>query len=297
MKNPWMKFYPRDWRGEHNLRAVSIAARGLWIECLCIMHEAKPYGHLMLNGKPIEDDTLARMAGIPVDDVRSLMAELQQAGVFSLTRKGVVFSRRMTKDHSRSIKGRKAVEKRHRQGTENKQKTGEPNRLPNRLPITQKPEARTTTTARETDWKARLDELQRHAGQGLNPQSFDLERWDHPQAWEEAGCDWTRDVLPTVERLGSRAKPGSIKSWRYFSDAVIEARDKRQGATVASQPAGQTGRSPADLDHSDWLIRIANADRIWPEEYGPKPANLDGTDDQKASYYLDLHATRRRAVG
>ena len=40
---PWMKFYPRDWRGDQALRAVSIAARGLWLECLCIMHEARPY--------------------------------------------------------------------------------------------------------------------------------------------------------------------------------------------------------------------------------------------------------------
>jgi len=58
MSAPWMKFYPRDWRGDQALRAVSIAARGLWMECLCIMHEAKPYGHLVLNGQPVGDDAL-----------------------------------------------------------------------------------------------------------------------------------------------------------------------------------------------------------------------------------------------
>lgn len=26
---PWMKFYPRDWRGDQALRAVSLTARGL----------------------------------------------------------------------------------------------------------------------------------------------------------------------------------------------------------------------------------------------------------------------------
>jgi hypothetical protein len=92
--HPWMKFYPRDWRGEQALRAVSLAARGLWIECLCVMHEAKPYGHLVLNGKPVDDDTLARMTGVPVDEVSALMAELREAGVLSVTGKGVVFSRR-----------------------------------------------------------------------------------------------------------------------------------------------------------------------------------------------------------
>lgn len=98
MSNPWMKFYPRDWRGDQALRAVSIAARGLWMECLCIMHEARPYGHLLLNGQSVGDDALARMTGAPVDEVSALMAELRQAGAFSVTREGVIFSRRMVRD-------------------------------------------------------------------------------------------------------------------------------------------------------------------------------------------------------
>lgn len=140
--NPWMKFYPRDWRGDQALRAVSVAARGLWIECLCIMHEAKPYGHLLLNGEPLGDGALARMTGIPVDEVQTLMSELRQAGVLGLTRAGVVFSRRMTKDHAAAQKGRKAVEKRWSQAADKKEETAEPNSPPTSNPFTQKPEAR-----------------------------------------------------------------------------------------------------------------------------------------------------------
>lgn len=146
---PWMKFYPRDWRGDQALRAVSISARGLWMECLCIMHEAKPYGHLALNGEPVGGDALARMAGVPVDEANRLMAELRQAGVLSVTRNGVVFSRRMTKDHARAQKGKASVEKRWKnrnsddtQAPDAEQKSGAPNRYPNRTPTTQKPEAR-----------------------------------------------------------------------------------------------------------------------------------------------------------
>lgn len=149
MSLPYMKFYPRDWRGDQALRSVSVAARGLWMECLCIMHEAKPYGHLLLNGDPVGDDTLARMAGVPVDEVARLMAELRKAGVLSVTRNGVVFSRRMTKDHARAQKGKAAVEKRWNAGvddmpqaSEAERKSDAPNRSPNRAPITQKPEAR-----------------------------------------------------------------------------------------------------------------------------------------------------------
>lgn len=140
--NPWMKFYPRDWRGDQALRAVSIAARGLWIECLCIMHEAKPYGHLLLNGEPVGDAALARMTGIPMDEVRTLMSELRQAGVLGLTRAGVVFSRRMTKDHAAAQKGKKSAEKRWSQAVEVKEENDEPNRRPHSTPITQKPYTR-----------------------------------------------------------------------------------------------------------------------------------------------------------
>jgi len=133
--NPWMKFYPSNWRGDQALRAVSIAARGLWIECLCVMHEAKPYGHLLLNGEPVDDGTLARMTGASVDEVSALMAELRKAGVFSVTREGAIFSRRMTKDHALASKGRKAVQKRWAQASEK-------NRSPNTDPTTKKIEAR-----------------------------------------------------------------------------------------------------------------------------------------------------------
>ena len=131
MSLPWFKFSPASWRGDQALRAVSLAARGLWMECLCIMHEAKPYGHLVLNGTAIDDETLARMTGVPVAEVRALMAELHKAGVLSVTGKGVVFSRRMTKDHAAAHKGRKAANKRWGQASETEQYAVGPNGLPN----------------------------------------------------------------------------------------------------------------------------------------------------------------------
>ena len=137
MSLPWFKFSPSAWRGDQALRAVSIAARGLWIDCLCIMHEAKPYGHLVLNGTAIDDETLARMTGVPVDEVRAKMAELRKAGVLSVTAKGVVFSRRMTKDYAAAQKGRKFANKRWQQTTETEQHSDEPNGYASGEPNTQ----------------------------------------------------------------------------------------------------------------------------------------------------------------
>ncbi len=142
MSNPWLKFYPRDWRGDQALRAVSVAARGLWIEMLCVMHEAQPYGHLILAGQAVSNDVLARVAGLGAEECGALIAELESAGVLSRTRKGVIYSRRMVKDHSRSEKGRKSIARRWKQEPENKAENERPNRSPNNTPITQKPEAR-----------------------------------------------------------------------------------------------------------------------------------------------------------
>jgi len=142
MSAPWMKFYPRDWRGDQALRAVSLTARGLWMEMLCIMHEASPYGHLVLGGRAVSNDVLARMAGAGVDEVSAMLIELENAGVLSRTRKGVIYSRRMVKDRNRSEKGRKSVTKRWAQVPDPIEEKTAPNRSPNREPTTQKPDAR-----------------------------------------------------------------------------------------------------------------------------------------------------------
>jgi len=228
MSNPWMKFYPRDWRGDQALRAVSVAARGLWIECLCIMHEAKPYGHLLVNGQKVEDDTLARMAGVPVDEVRILMSELQQAGVFSLTRKGVVFSRRMTKDFARSQKGKKAAELRYSQDVETKRETRPASRSPTGQPSAQKPETRSqkeNTSSFEADFAEWYSRYPRKVARGSALKAYiaarkkasaqelldgiaryratkpDYADWAHPATWLN-GERWLDEPAPAEKQEG-----------------------------------------------------------------------------------------------
>jgi hypothetical protein len=140
--HPWIKFYPRDWRGDQALRVCSLAARGLWIEMLCIMHEASPYGHLILGGQPVSGDVLARLVGIGMDECGALLLELESAGVFGVTRKGVVYSRRLVRDQERSEIGRKAKVSALKQATENKPENPRPSRGASRSPSTQKPDTR-----------------------------------------------------------------------------------------------------------------------------------------------------------
>ena len=102
-----MKFYPSDWRADPRLRMCSLAARGLWLEMLAVMHEASPRGHLIVNDRCPSDSQLGVLTGCPTGDLAGLISELEGAGVFSRTAKGVIYSRRMTRDEKRARSARK----------------------------------------------------------------------------------------------------------------------------------------------------------------------------------------------
>lgn len=109
--NPWLKFYPSDWRSDPALRMCSVAARGVWIELLALMHEAQPRGDLLINGRQPNEQQLALLVGATVDDVSNALVELEAAGVFSRRKNGVIFSRRMERDENKSRKSRENGQK------------------------------------------------------------------------------------------------------------------------------------------------------------------------------------------
>lgn len=100
MSLPFIKFYPTDWSGDKALRSCSVTARGVWLEICFVMHEATPYGHLLLAGKPPSSDALARSIGATAKELAKSLAELEAAGVFSRTAEGVIYSRRMVRDEA-----------------------------------------------------------------------------------------------------------------------------------------------------------------------------------------------------
>ncbi|MES2187293.1 MAG: hypothetical protein V4505_22275 [Pseudomonadota bacterium] len=98
MKRPAFQFYPADWRKDAALQSCSVAAQGLWINALCVAHECAPYGHLTVNGQPMNPAQIGRLAGVTADEAGRLIAELEAAGVVSRAADGTLFSRRMVRD-------------------------------------------------------------------------------------------------------------------------------------------------------------------------------------------------------
>lgn len=96
----WFPFYPSDWRGDPRLRACSAAEKGLWIDLLCIMSEAVPFGHLLVASHPPTDDELARQVGMAIRELRACLGGLERRQVFSRTVDGIIYSRRMVRDEA-----------------------------------------------------------------------------------------------------------------------------------------------------------------------------------------------------
>lgn len=108
---PWFKFYAADWRSDERLGICSAAARGVWIECLALMHIGEPSGYLLVNGKPPTLQQLAMLCRLPVDVVEAGLDELEAAGVLSRTKAKVIFSRRMVRDENKRILGANAAKR------------------------------------------------------------------------------------------------------------------------------------------------------------------------------------------
>jgi hypothetical protein len=89
------------------LKACSLAAQGLWMRMLCIAAQHDPIGYVAVNCVGLSPESVARMAGAGVDEVRSLMDELSQNGVFSRDRNGTVYNRRMIRDAKKAAISKK----------------------------------------------------------------------------------------------------------------------------------------------------------------------------------------------
>jgi hypothetical protein len=105
-RQPWLKWYPADWRADPRLRMCSAAARGVWIDLLGYMHEAEPYGHLVIAGHKPTTQELAALIGLPVPVVAKALEELARREVFSVDSEGRIYSRRMVRDKEKADRDR-----------------------------------------------------------------------------------------------------------------------------------------------------------------------------------------------
>lgn len=97
-KLPSFQFYPGDWRKDPGVQALNLYTRGLWFEILLLMHESEQRGRLLLNGKPMPEEALARLLGIGIEELITALTTLLDYGVASRDEQGALINRRMIRD-------------------------------------------------------------------------------------------------------------------------------------------------------------------------------------------------------
>lgn len=96
--HPWSKFFWSDWRTDPNLCRCSKAAKGFWIDCLCLMHECDERGVLSTGGCAWSDGDIAAAVGGDHGTNMACLQELLDKGVAHRNSSGAVYSRRMVRD-------------------------------------------------------------------------------------------------------------------------------------------------------------------------------------------------------
>lgn len=105
-KHRWSKFFWQDHLGDDALTACSLAAQGLWVRMLCVMHKSEPQGHFVLNGEAPTTRQACRMLSVTEREFLKLTDELEAANVLSRDEKGIILSRRMLRDLASTEAGR-----------------------------------------------------------------------------------------------------------------------------------------------------------------------------------------------
>lgn len=98
-KTPAFLFYPKDWRSDPAVQGSSFATRGIWMEMLCLMWEARPRGSL--SGTAEE---FCRMVGCSMEEWKTFHLENERLHFANVTvhhNDVTVTNRRMAREEKR----------------------------------------------------------------------------------------------------------------------------------------------------------------------------------------------------
>jgi hypothetical protein len=103
---PAFQFYTGDWMKDPNLRRCSLAARGVWIDMICLMFDSEVRGVLATNGVAWSEREIAATISGETSQILTGVEELLRKGVVSRDDSeanstgipGAIFSRRMVRD-------------------------------------------------------------------------------------------------------------------------------------------------------------------------------------------------------
>lgn len=97
---PYLTFFTSDY--VQDTRILSLEARAVWMDLLCLLHDGDRRGYLTRNGSALTPAQVARFCGCPEVVAAAAIDEIVRAGVASVDEKGVLFCRRMLREEQLS---------------------------------------------------------------------------------------------------------------------------------------------------------------------------------------------------
>lgn len=273
---PWSNFFWSDYDGDEALRVCSLEAQGLWMRLLCVMARATPKGELRIGGRPCTAPDIARMASTDNETAERLLEELQDRGVYSLTREGVIFSRRIKRDVERSRKAKKNGKLGGNPKLGNHSGNPQPLKPPDKphYPIS-------TSNIQNLSSSSETLKLPRDDGADDDFEKLDstlraipgIDR--HPvnaapaiaPIWQlaRAGVSVRKTILPSIARQIATAR-GPIRSWSYFVPGIEQ--------DAHGSPAVNASAPSVIVPRKEWTSRLYSARlrKAWPvADWGPMP--------------------------
>lgn len=239
MKLPSIQFYIGDWRKDPGVQSLTYHDKGVWFEILCLMHESDQRGKLLLNGKPMPEEALARLLGLDKQNLTNTLTTLLSSGVADrCTATGALMNRRMVRDEEiRKIRqncGKQGGNPRLLNQTSNQNPTTQDNQIPT-------PSVSTSASAINT-----------YRGSGIPANEKEAVEW---ASMENVPAEFAKDVFHQCE--GVNWKDGAnrnITGWRSYIKQRYSKRQevKPKGPAPVWQQIKQLeseiGKHPANHD-------------------------------------------------
>jgi hypothetical protein len=170
-----------DWLSDPCLRASSLAARGLWKDLLCIAaaNKGRDYGFVLINSRSPAPEVLARIVQSTPQEIKVLLTELHDNGVFTIDSRGVIYCRRMVRAQKARKNGRLGGNPKLLKTKETADPVNHPSLLPSPLPSPKKEESKKEAT--------NGNGLGREVGK-RKPRNRQMTK-DHKRIWLDAGTD------------------------------------------------------------------------------------------------------------
>lgn len=266
-RKPWLKFYPSDWRADPRLRMCSLAARGLWADMIAYMHEGQPYGHLTIDGIAPSVSDIAALVARPVAETRKALSELEEKQVFSRTKEGVIFSRRMVRDKAKADKDRE-----NGKGGGNPALIDEDKRGVNPPVKAHMPEARSQVQKEQQAVPESPPTAARAPSEAIRVRTEIVRIFENRSAippdtsrvevWLAQGYQ-PELILATVRDIVGRGKAPKILN--YFDGPIRDAHEQRN-------PAPKPKPEILWADHAArWARSVADGMPFWPPTLGAWP--------------------------